>query len=555
MEQAIRCKADYKKRKEICMSDKMIPVSFSKMLDELLLEYKNSGTLYGVTPYFDAKKIPIGPAAGPHTQLAGNLVSAFAAGANYFELKTVQILEGKELHIVKPCIYVGQEVYNTEWSSELTVEEAKNEYIKAYLLIHVLSREFSLRDCSHLSFVISVGYDLQGIQSTKVDGFINDMTHAKGAMEWKLDLQYLKENLTLFSKLTREDILEIESNDQISDTVTLSTMHGCKKSEIEKIALYLLQEKGLNTYIKMNPTLIGKQEIDHILKSKGYQDMEYSDIIFEKDITLTMALEIIRNCQLAAKNCHRLFGIKLTNTFPVFVKNQELSGTQMYMSGPPLYPIAIKAVQLLAEGCNGDLVISYSGGADEWNMKELLECGISCVTFSSILLKTGGYKNITKLLKKADDYQLSDKINLEKVAKLSEMSLEDAHYNKAPVRNFERKDGYSMLCANCNNCVDVCPNRANRMIMTDSFKGVVHLDHLCNECGSCVFTCIMGHSPYQEKLTVFLEEQEYQNSTQNKVLLSKNKELTTNITDSIITEKIKELIDAGLKTGRISSEL
>ena len=72
----------------------------------------------------------------------------------------------------------------------------------------------------------------------------------------------------------------------------------------------------------------------------------------------------------------------------------------MYMSGPPLYPISIKTVQLLAEGCKGNLLISYSGGADEWNIKDLLECGISCVTVSSILLKTGGYKNLTKLLKR-----------------------------------------------------------------------------------------------------------------------------------------------------------
>ena len=529
----------------------MIPVPFSKMLETLLLEYKNSGTLYGITPYNYNTTIPIGPAAGPHTQLAGNIVCAYAAGADCFELKTVQILEGDALHIVKPCIYVGQEVYNTEWSSELTIEEAKNEYIKAYLLIKILSQEISLRDSRNLSFIISVGYDLEGIKSSKVDGFINDMVHASHTHEWINDFLYLKKNVTIFSQITIEDIMKIEADDRITDTVTLSTMHGCDRMEIEKIAQYLLQEKGLNTYIKMNPTLIGKYEIDHILKSKGYTDVEYSEEIFNRDITLDMALEIIQNCQTAAKNCHRQFGIKLTNTFPVFIKNRELNGEEMYMSGPPLYPIAIKTVQLLAEGCKGNLLISYSGGADEWNIKDLLECGISCVTVSSILLKTGGYKNLTKLLKKADGYELKNKIDLAKIAQLANAALEDEHYNKVAPIQFEKKENYSMLCAKCNNCVDVCPNRANRLVVTESQKAVIHLDQLCNECGSCVFTCIMGHSPYQEKLTIFQEEEAYLNSLDNGVFLIEEQVFKTNCTDSIITEKIESIIDIGCKTGRI----
>ncbi|WP_230978083.1 hypothetical protein [Treponema vincentii] len=38
---------------------------------------------------------PLGPAAGPHTQLAQNIVAAYAAGCRFFELKTVQKLDGE----------------------------------------------------------------------------------------------------------------------------------------------------------------------------------------------------------------------------------------------------------------------------------------------------------------------------------------------------------------------------------------------------------------------------------------------------------------------------
>lgn len=45
---------------------------------------------------------PLGPASGPHTQMAQNLVLAWLGGARFMELKTVQILD--ELEIPRPCI-------------------------------------------------------------------------------------------------------------------------------------------------------------------------------------------------------------------------------------------------------------------------------------------------------------------------------------------------------------------------------------------------------------------------------------------------------------------
>lgn len=65
--------------------------------------------------------LPIGPAAGPHTQIAPNLVAAWLAGARVFELKTVQ--ENDRLDIDKPCIDALDEGHNVEWSTELTLEE------------------------------------------------------------------------------------------------------------------------------------------------------------------------------------------------------------------------------------------------------------------------------------------------------------------------------------------------------------------------------------------------------------------------------------------------
>ena len=77
------------------MSDIMRPIPFGRLMDWILTEYRAHGSVFGVTklvrhtngqalPIF-AEKIesPYGPAAGPHTQLAQNLVAAYAAGSRF----------------------------------------------------------------------------------------------------------------------------------------------------------------------------------------------------------------------------------------------------------------------------------------------------------------------------------------------------------------------------------------------------------------------------------------------------------------------------------------
>ena len=57
---------------------------------------------------------PSGPAAGPHTQMAQNLLLSYIAGGRILELKTVQIND--RLTIPRPCIDMTNVGYNVEWS-------------------------------------------------------------------------------------------------------------------------------------------------------------------------------------------------------------------------------------------------------------------------------------------------------------------------------------------------------------------------------------------------------------------------------------------------------
>ena len=133
------------------MSDKMRAIPFAELLTTSLHDFREKKELYhvpvadsvpdlGITMAGRPLSCPVGPAAGPHTQLAQNLIAGFGAGARVFELKTVQILYGEQLGIQKPCIWTGDEAYNIEWSTELTIEGARDEYIRAYIILHLLAR-------------------------------------------------------------------------------------------------------------------------------------------------------------------------------------------------------------------------------------------------------------------------------------------------------------------------------------------------------------------------------------------------------------------------------
>src|SRR5262245_8510604 len=65
---------------------------------------------------------PVGPAAGPHAQLAQNIVLSWLGGSRIIELKTVQILD--ELKIPRPCIDAATVGFNVEWSQELKLADS-----------------------------------------------------------------------------------------------------------------------------------------------------------------------------------------------------------------------------------------------------------------------------------------------------------------------------------------------------------------------------------------------------------------------------------------------
>lgn len=537
------------------MSDKMRPIPFKELLLQGVKEYKETGSLYYVPvrlPDIGVSKVtlsgrevesPIGPAAGPHTQLAQNILAAYAGGGRYFELKTVQVLDGEALGISKPCIYVKDEAYNTEWSSELTSYEALEEYIKAWVLLKLLVKEFSLGSTEGFVFNMSVGYNLEGIKSQRIDYFIESMKNAK---DTRIFIQCIEDALGLlhiFENVGREDILGIDP--KVSDTITLSTMHGCPPEEIESITTYLLKEKKVNTYLKCNPTLLGEEEIKAILNDTGYGYMEFALEIFTHDISFDRVVELINRLWQIGKQNQQVFGIKLTNTFPVKIKENELAGETMYMSGAPLYLLSIGVAARLSQVLDKQIPISYSGGADEKNIGDIYDTGICPITVSTLLLKRGGYSNLSKLNQAIIQRGPISfgQIDREKLMLLAAKAKHDSNYYKPKSKPVINKSlEYSLYCAKCNACTDVCPNRANFSLIhkPKATKYVLHKDGLCNECGNCSYFCIVGHIPYKEKFTLFDSLEDF-NDSSNPGIYKEGDNLFLRLENGVISGKREEL--------------
>ncbi len=388
------------------MSDKMTPIGFGKLMNWILAEEKK-GSIFGIKRPFKAKagheaeifghklETPFGPAAGPHTQLAQNIIAAYVAGSRFFELKTVQKIDGDDLPVAKPCIKADDECYNVEWSTELYVPQAYDEYLKAWFALKVISKEFGLGAMDGFQFNMSVGYDLAGIKLPKLDKFIEELKDASQTPIFKECQQWLLDNLNLFQNLTKEDVLSISP--EVCNSATISTLHGCPPQEIESIANHLLVNKKLNTFIKCNPTLLGYEYARKTLDEMGYDYVAFGDFHFKDDLQYDDAVPMLERLQVLADKQKLAFGVKITNTFPVDIKQKELPGQEMYMSGKSLYALSLSAALRLSKSFKGKLRIAYSGGADAFNIGQIVDTGVWPVTMATNMLKPGGYQRLEQI--------------------------------------------------------------------------------------------------------------------------------------------------------------
>jgi putative selenate reductase len=380
------------------MSDRFHPISMEQLTDWVFDELEHKDAIFGIPRplFFDPAgnerfrldvygqrlESPFGVAAGPHTQMAQNILVAWLCGARFIELKTIQTLD--ELDINKPCIDVEDEGYNVEWSQELKVFESFDEYLRAWVLIHALHRRLGFPGTSPgVIFNMSIGYNLEGIKQPNVQWYLDAMDDASAYLDAYVDLVAAR----------CPEVREGSVPTRLSDNVTLSTMHGCPPDEIGAITTYLMEERGLHTSVKCNPTLLGPERVRGIVNDDlGYRDVVVPDEAFGHDLKWADAVPMFHNLRGVAAAQDVTFGLKLTNTLEV--ENWRTvfpDDSMMYLSGRALHAVTANLAHTISEEYEGELLLSFAGGADCFNVSRLLEAGMTTVTVCSDLLKSGGY--------------------------------------------------------------------------------------------------------------------------------------------------------------------
>jgi putative selenate reductase len=503
----------------------LIPAPFGNLLRRMLREFEREEKVFDLparkfwrgSPDLDTSVTfhgrrasnPVGPAAGPQDQMAQNIVLAWLAGSRILELKTVQIND--RLTIPRPCIDATTVGYNVEWSQELRLEDSLREYVAGSMLIDVL-KEVNLlglpggsrKDETILD--MSVGYDLQGIRSEPVRRWIEAMKDAREHVE-ALRAQ-IPDDLRRFR--------DLDYATRLSDQITLSTFHGCPAGEIEGIVRFLLTEMDVHVTVKLNPTLLGKEQVDHLLHDVlGYREVETRAPDFDQDLQWEQALEITDRLSEVARSRGRTLQVKFSNTLVVRNHRRFFPATEevMYLSGEPLHVLTLNLVEKYRRA-RPEVPISFSAGVDNRNFADCAALGFTPVTTCTDLLRPGGYARLPKYLDNLEermralgvrtlgDYVLhaygqaeaaaaraaaagaaGDYARQVHEAALLNTPLVVARVNAEPRYRAEhnRKEPrkidsrlWMFDCINCDKCVPVCPNDANFVYQTGVHRAEYH---------------------------------------------------------------------------------
>jgi len=542
----------------------LIPIPLPLLLRRAFLEYRQEGKIFDLPaskffrglPGLDLSvefhghraATPLGPAAGPHGQLAQNIVLCWLGGARIIELKTVQVLD--ELKIPRPCIDAANVGYNVEWSQELRLEQSLREYVGAAMFLEIVKASKLLGEGipEETVFDMSVGYNLEGIQSPRVRSWIASMKNAGPVID------ELRRGLT--GELARYRDLPFPTC--VSGAVSLSTFHGCPAGEIEGIAEFLLREMDCDVCIKLNPTLLGQEEAGWLLHDVlGYREIRLHPPAFENDLQWDEAVDLIPRLHRRAAALGKSLSVKFSNTLVVQNHKGVFRDELMYMSGPPLHVMAMSLVKKFRERVREPIPISFSGGVDAHNFADAVALNFVPVTTCTDLLRPGGYgrlvrylENLGAQMRELDVTRIADFVlryrgqgqaaggdvhaaGLLNTPILAAEATANPRYRWERNRGAPRKIGSKLWlydCINCDKCVPVCPNDANFIYETpavtieyDNFEllpgrvrrvpgGILRIvkahqlanyADACNDCGNCDIFCPEDGGPQRQKPRFF----------------------------------------------------
>ncbi len=447
------------------MIDNLKPLPFPHWMKWILNEQKKSGSIFGVRDFYQANpfktldifgekmETPFGPASGPHTQYAQSIIAAYAAGCRFFELRTVCPRKLNQ----DPEITAGSEGYNVEGAGNLTFEQSYAEYCKAWVAIKVLSVEYEMGGMDGFIFNMSAGYTYEDFTSSEMKEFFEKMRDATKSKIFGECLDFLRENIDMFENFTLEDIDDISP--VISSAVSVCTPLDIPLKELENIAKYLMVDLKLNIGIRINATLLGYEYCRNTLDSMGYYDIEINRDAVDRSAKYYDMIPLINKLMGLAGKENRLFGVKLTGSFPVVSRGER--SKELKLSGKALFPLSVALAARISEDFDGRLRIGFSGGADANNVEDIFEAGVWPITMNTTILKPGGFNRFKQFSYTFNEWSYNDFYGTRTglLRRMAERVRLNNHYTK-PLKSdiqIRRKGRIPLNDCFIAPCVDGCP--------------------------------------------------------------------------------------------------
>ncbi len=465
-------------------------------INKTILSVHNFYEESGAEPldFFDRKLAHgFGIACGAHIQLAQHLCASYIGGARYFELKPIS----------KKSNYA-------EISRHQDIDITR-EYIKSYFLIKFLAKEFGFGDPDGFIFNLSLGNTIDEIINTDISILLD----ASECEYFKECREVFIKNINRFKNIDENFINSIPSN--IIQSITINPDMGINHLEIIDASKKVIDKYRVPTYLKLYPTLIDYSRCLDILSKIGFVSVIPDREAFDSTPNLDEAVEIVTSLKEYSNKLDVYFAIKLSNTLHCNLENRDGQGSHIHLSGKALLPISLSSIEALLNRVYID--ISYSGGVDKYNVKELLEAGLFPVTAATLVLKPSGYDGLEEVANQAENVEVIGKADLRKIQNIINRLLDNPQLESCKVDLDKRNKDPFVVLSNasknctilCKHCIGVRTNMADGMI--ELINSQVLIDE-CTFCSNCQFFSLEPSIRFKKKITLFDSLEDLNNSTE-----------------------------------------
>lgn len=357
-------------------------MTFPDVVTNVINEYNINKTIFGI--HIPANKIPenhphVGVFSAIHCSSAQGIISCFLSGADICVLPP---FDGESFLIPKICGSDG--VLRFTDCCSLSADIMLGEYIKAWLAINVLSKEFNIGS-TDFSFSIYCQCRPNGI-SDSAKAILNQFSDISENALFLNCKQWLCSHIDLFDNVDTGYISEISAA-----PVKNSIIAPCNfsRSTVSAYLDYLITELHLTADIQLSPTCLGKEYIGNQLRSLWYDCAVPNSAVFAHAPDYAKVEGSIRSFK--SKYAEKM-GVLVGDTLDVIYGDAASK-----LCGKFLYPFSLSIAAKIYNTFGKELKVSFFGGVSANNADILNNIGFDTIYCSDALISVGGFNNLKQI--------------------------------------------------------------------------------------------------------------------------------------------------------------